>query len=237
MGYSRPTSALRSPVGLSYAVVALLSFVIVTDLFSVFASVNLRGVVGPLPGDRFEVFADEDLEGADALIATAGGLQTIGLLATAALFIIWFHRVRLNAGVFAPDLQSRGAGWATGGWFIPIGNLWIPRGVAGDIWVASRQDPYGTLKKEKKEKGEKGESQAVLNAWWTAWILSQLINGVASRQYDDAKTAEALRTAANAFIVTDLVDIVAALLAILVVRRLTRMQSVKAVRGPQEVAV
>ncbi|WP_326652108.1 MULTISPECIES: DUF4328 domain-containing protein [unclassified Streptomyces] len=228
MGYSRPTSVLRSPVGLSYAVVALLSFVIVADLFSVFASVNLRGVVGPLPGDRFEVFADEDLERADVLIATAGGLQSVGLLAAAVLFIIWFHRVRINAGVFAPDLQRRGPGWAIGGWFIPIGNLWIPRGVAGDIWVASRQDPYGR---------SKGESQAVLNAWWTAWISSLLIDRVADRQYDDAKTAEALRTAANAFIVTDLVDIVAALLAILVVRRLTRMQSVKAVRGPQEVAV
>lgn len=64
----------------------------------------------------------------------------LALLATATVFIVWFHRVRTNAGVFAPDLQSRGAGWAIGGWFIPIGNLWIPRGVAGDVLRASRHD-------------------------------------------------------------------------------------------------
>ncbi|MET7621874.1 DUF4328 domain-containing protein [Streptomyces sp. NPDC005408] len=142
--------------------------------------------------------------------------------ATAVVFIIWFHRVRANAEEFAPDLQRRRPGWAIGGWFVPIGNFYIPRAIATDIWAASRQDPYGTGKQE---------PHTIINVWWIAWIGSNLVNGIAGAQYDMAQTADEFLAGADAFIVGCLADIGAALLAVVVVQRLTRMQHTKARRA------
>jgi hypothetical protein len=224
----RRRGVLRSPVGLSYAVVGLLCFVIAADVFSLFVEVRLSRLTATVRDGGFEAYLYEDLERADVLMAYAGRLQMIALGVTAILFIAWFRRVRFNAGVFAPDLQQRGPGWAVGGWFIPIGNLFIPRGIAANIWAASRQDPYATRKQE---------PHTVINIWWIAWLASNLLPQIASSQYDSSRTPDAFKAAMTAFIVADLVDIVAALLAILVVRRLTRMQLTKAMRGAEKIAV
>ncbi|WP_307661551.1 DUF4328 domain-containing protein [Streptomyces sp. V1I1] len=223
-----PAGGLRSPVGLSYAVVGLLCFVIAADVFALFTAVPLSRLTATVRDGGFEAYLGEDLERADVLIGYAGRLQTALMGVTAILFIAWFRRVRFNAGVFAPDLQQRGPGWAVGGWFIPIGNLFIPRGIAANIWAASRQDPYATRKQE---------PHTVINIWWIAWLAANLLPQVASSQYDSSRTPDAYKAAGTAFIVADLVDIVAALLAILVVRRLTRMQLTKAMRGAEKVAV
>ncbi|MEU9015650.1 DUF4328 domain-containing protein [Streptomyces sp. NPDC048479] len=217
----RRPGVLRSPVGLSYAVVALLCIVVAADVFSLFAAAGLRNLMGT----AYSVTA---LEQALSVTDAAGVVQGVAQFATAVVFIIWFHRVRANADEFAPDLQRRGRGWAIGGWFVPIGNFYLPRAIAADIWAASRQDPYGTGKQE---------PHTIVNVWWMAWLVANLVNGIAGAQYDMAQTADEFLAGADAFIVGSLTDIGAALLAVVVVQRLTRMQLTKAVRRAEQAAV
>ncbi|MEU6883456.1 DUF4328 domain-containing protein [Streptomyces sp. NPDC046712] len=140
-------------------------------------------------------------------------------VATGIVFIVWFHRLRRNAGVWAGDLQSRGPGWAIGGWFIPIGNLWIPRGIAVDIWRASRLAPYAA----------DGKSElTLLNSWWGFWVAGTVVDRIAARLYSNAYTADAYVTAASWSFVGYALDIAAAVLAIRFVPRLTSMQHAKA---------
>ncbi|MFD5148807.1 DUF4328 domain-containing protein [Streptomyces sp. NPDC058401] len=73
----------------------------------------------------------------DTLMALAAALQMPVLVATAVVFIIWFHRAHTNAKAFRPDVATRSSGWAIGGWFIPFGNLVIPCRMAREIWDAS----------------------------------------------------------------------------------------------------
>ncbi|HET6860373.1 MAG TPA: DUF4328 domain-containing protein [Streptomyces sp.] len=217
-----PVAGLRSPVGLSYAVVALLGAVIVVDLLSILASLRMRSLmVDVVSGDPV---TEEALTGVDSLMRISGLLYFAVVAACAVVFVIWFHRVRRNAGIFAPDLQRRGPGWAIGAWFIPIGNLWLPRGVAADVLAASRQDPYGLGK-------VKGETGAVLNVWWTMWVVSLLFSRVASKAYDRAEEADDLRDALDLLVIDGFLDIAAAVAAILFVRMLTRMQQLKAAGG------
>ncbi|MFI9214342.1 DUF4328 domain-containing protein [Streptomyces sp. NPDC053253] len=205
---------LRNPNGLSYAVVSLLAAAIGADLFSVFAGFELRAAVTDHPEDDLS-----PLDLAVTLMAGAGVLQVLALLATATVFIIWFHRLRKNAEVWAGDLQARTPGWAIGGWFIPIANLWIPHGVAADIWRASRAEPSAA-----DGRGELG----LLHAWWAAFVVDTIVARVAGRMYDRAETFEEYASAANWLLASDVLDIVAAVLAILFVRRLTSMQHAKA---------
>ncbi|MEU0398132.1 DUF4328 domain-containing protein [Streptomyces sp. NPDC006208] len=216
--------ALRSPVGLGRAVVALLGLVIVSDLATIAASFNVRRVVNGFTDAGSAAYAIDEADRADLWMAIASGFGALAFLATAVVFLVWFSRVRANAGVFAPDLMTRNSGWAIGGWFIPIANLWIPRSVAADVWKASRRDPY---------RGNEG----LVTLWWAGFLATWLAGRAAERQYDKADSVPEISTAADFLTISCLVDIGAAVLAILFVHKLTRMQHAKALRGPEPVAV
>ncbi|MBT2367774.1 DUF4328 domain-containing protein [Streptomyces sp. ISL-10] len=219
MSISAPQVVLRSPVGLGRAVAVLLLLVAVSDIAAMVAALNLRRLAGFIAAADFIGYSDEDAELADALMVGTSLVQVIAYLATVVVFIVWFHRVRTNADVFAPDLLRRGRGWAIGGWFIPFAGLWIPRGIAADVWTASRTDPYA---------GDEHEPRTLVNIWWAAFVASMLCTRYAEQRYEKAETAEEIISATEKLLVSNTLEIVAAVLAILFVRRLTHMQHTKA---------
>ncbi|MFF3209608.1 DUF4328 domain-containing protein [Streptomyces sp. NPDC002886] len=170
----------------------------------------------------------ERLGGLDALTIPLGLLDVVLYLATAVVFIVWFHRVRSNGQVFRPDGFTQSAGWAIGGWFVPLANLFFPYRTARETWNASTQyAPDGTYRQV---------SGAPVVAWWLAFVVSTVLDRVSSRQYLAAETHEALRDASSFAAVAELSTTVAAVLAVLFVRKLTAMQRVKAVQGPNAAA-
>ncbi|MDQ0696330.1 hypothetical protein QF048_002772 [Streptomyces sp. W4I9-2] len=206
----------RSPVGLSRAVTALLGCVIASDLFVIGAGLHLRGLwEGPAADGSLNIYTGPGLR-AQELYDRAGTVQTAAFLATGVLFIIWFHRTRRNAEVFEPGVQRMGPGWAVGGWFVPIANLWFPYRVASGIWEASvRLHPDG---------GWRTVPKTVLNLWWGGWIVSVLASRIAVSQWDRAREPEQISDAAALVAAADALDLVAAVLAIVFVRAVTRMQ-------------
>ncbi|QGV78928.1 DUF4328 domain-containing protein [Streptomyces ficellus] len=220
---SRGGTFLQSPVGLGRAVVVLLCAVAAVDLFAVFTDLRLYGFVSDLAAGTWEGM-EEEAERADLLLEWGGRLQVLGIVATGVVFIIWLHRVRKNAAVFAPDVVTSGAGWAIGGWFVPIANLFMPRRIARESWRASTRHPHGAP--------EKGERATVLNTWWTLWLLTMFTGRAAGALYDRAETVDELVRAARMYVVADTVSTAAALCAALFVHRLTTMQHAKALRGP-----
>jgi hypothetical protein len=53
------------------------------------------------------------------------------------LVIVWFWRARKNLEAFPGARQGMRAGWAIGGWFLPLANLVIPFRVGDDVARAS----------------------------------------------------------------------------------------------------
>ncbi|MFI8289090.1 DUF4328 domain-containing protein [Streptomyces sp. NPDC085614] len=206
---------LRNPNGLSYAVMSLLGATAVADVFSLIVTLGVRS---DLRGGLADHPDPAGYEGSLGL-AAAWFVQGLLLLATATVFVVWFHRLRRNADVWTPGLQGRGAGWAIGGWFVPVANLWIPRGIAVDIWRASRPDPCAP--------DRRGEF-TLLNAWWTLFAVQAVVGRVAVRMFDMAETVEGLVEATDWLLASDAMNLGAAVLAILFVRRLTSMQHAKA---------
>ena len=98
---------------------------------------------------------------------------------------------------------------------MPVLNLWRPFGVTIDL-------RRGVL-------GPGAQATALMWAWWLVWIVSVVADRVAGQLWarDDATGLRGfgreLRLAAQADIVSNVIDIVAAILAILVVRQLTRL--------------
>jgi hypothetical protein len=215
---------LRSPVGLGKAAAALLGLVIATDLFAIWADVTMYDVTGRIADGDISAAVRRQADHADSLYSVAGITQTSALIATIVVYLIWFQRVRVNGEVFSPSGHSMRRGWTIWGWFVPIVNFWFPRRVMVDIWDASSP-------------GERSRSHGLVNAWWTLWVVALLAGRAGSNQYRKADTAQQLHDASAQILFADVIDIAAAVLAILVVLRLTAMQNEKAQQGPVPVAV
>ncbi|WP_441245773.1 DUF4328 domain-containing protein [Kitasatospora sp. McL0602] len=129
-------------------------------------------------------------------------LSVLLFLATIVVFVCWFRRCRRNAEHFAPGTHRHSAGFAVGGWFIPVVWLWLPRRVALDIWRAG--SPVGGV--------------WLINLWWAAWLAKNLGGAIATR----------FEAHPNGYASYDVVvGVVAAVLAILVVRQITAGQDAK----------
>ncbi|MFD5464849.1 DUF4328 domain-containing protein [Kitasatospora sp. NPDC127059] len=158
-----------------------------------------------------EAFAD-----AQWFIGTARVLQWAVLVFSAMAFLSWFHRVRVNAEFLAPHGHRYARVWAIVGWFIPVANFWLPRQVAGDVWQAgARPDGLGV---------REPLPQALLNLWWGTFLGSHLVGGLGDQFYQDATYADTYREAALWLGAADLLELAAAVFAVLLVRRLTATQ-------------
>lgn len=155
-------------------------------------------------------------------------LHAIGLsllLAVVTSWVLWFWRARLNAEAFRPGHLRFGPGMAVGSWFIPVGGLFLPKQIANDMWQASVSTAtpevwYGTH--------PPGARRGLLNAWWTTFVTFGVLALLTTEgpwyeggSIDDAQGSLAL------CMCRDLVGVPAAILAIVVVIRLTRMQEDK----------
>jgi hypothetical protein len=209
---------LRSPVGLGKVVAVLLGLVVAADLFAIWAGVKMYDVTGTIADGGVGEAVQRDADHADSVMAAAGVAQLISLVATIVVYLVWFYRVRINAEVFNPFGHSKRRGWTGWGWFVPVVNLWYPRRIMLDTWDASGPAGFRT-------------SHGLVNAWWTLWIMALAADRAEFTAHRRAHTALQLQHAAGQEIFADVTDIVAAVLAILVVLRLTRMQNEKALRG------
>ncbi|MVO83551.1 DUF4328 domain-containing protein [Streptomyces sp. p1417] len=228
-GPARPGAWLKSPVGLARATMVLLGVGMAVDVFSLWAGVGVLDVVSDLIDHGWSADAEDRADRADTLYGTSGVLQALVLLVTATVFICWFHRVRVNAEVFAPDAHTKGRGWAVGGWFVPVVNLWFPRRIAVDTWNASSPGFFVSLPGDFAPEQPR---RTLLNAWWTLWLCTGIFGQIASRQYANAEEPEAIERAVVSLLASDVLNIAAAVVAILFVRRLTAMQDAKARYGP-----
>lgn len=220
---SQPAQLLRSPDAMAKAATVLLIVGAVFHLLSTGFKLHTWQVQKQLIADPAGLDYD-NLASIDGLETLVGLLQSVTTLATFVVFIIWFNRVRCNAEVFRPDGFSQSAGWAIGGWFVPIANLFLPYRTARETWDASTQyAPDGSYR---------SVSGAPVVAWWLTFVAGWIISAVASRNYAKAMAHEELRDAALLGAVADLTTVVSAALAALFVHRLTAMQGLKTAQGP-----
>jgi hypothetical protein len=166
-----------------------------------------------------------DLDASDTRQAIVGFVYLLGLVVAAVFFIRWFHAAYANLTALGQQLRF-GPGWAIGSWFVPVLNLWRPKQIANDIWSGSAPEApsFGAS-------GWKDVSAPQLLAWWwAAWLGSSFLSNVAARAWFDKKTAEDIRSADWLDLAANLIGVIGVVLAIVVVRRVTERQALRAQR-------
>ncbi len=182
---------------------------------------------------RGEAPPQESLERSDQLIQMAGVAQLALLVATATLFLMWLHRtVKLTRALGGDTLRwtPKDAVW---GFIIPFINIARPFQVMRDVHDHLAPDvlPEPPVQVQPGElSGYRGVEvkappppaklpHASIGAWWGFFWVGNAFGNIAARQTGTSIDDLLTRNTLNA--VSDAIDIVSALLAVVVVRGVT----------------
>jgi hypothetical protein len=142
-------------------------------------------------------------------------LEVFAILGTGVLFIVWLYTVHRSSRMDRRVMRHT-SGWAIGGWFVPVLNLWRPFQMVSDV-----------------RRGATGDADAGVSFrqgwWWGTWVAMSVASGVVSALYNRVAAApagpeyvEALGDAASWERLSSGLSIVSALLAVLVVHEIRK---------------
>lgn len=182
--------------------------------------VNVLQVTGVL---GVEAVLGEGGEGVSLAELLIGGLLLLRApvyIATIVAWLLWQHRAHSNLRPLGAGWLEFSPGWAVGYFFIPFVNLVRPYQVVRELWRESQPADAGG--------GIAGLSFTVATGaplvgwWWGFWLASNVLANVYGRLADAPNMQ---MPAALVGLISHSVSIVAAALAILLVRTIDRMQT------------
>jgi hypothetical protein len=210
--------SLRRP---AQVVIGVLILGIVVDAIALIVEVDYYSVLDEL--DRGIDVSVADIQAADDRSAAAGLAQIVSYIPAIVAFIVWFARAYRNTAGLGATGMRRKPGWSIGAWFVPILNLFRPKQIANDIWRAT--DPA----LPRVASGWQGNAvHGLIHWWWAIWIMAGVSGNLSTRVYLNAETLSEQLGASAFSAFADVVFIAAAVLAILVVRRVTGRQEQRA---------
>jgi len=158
----------------------------------------------------------------DSRQATIGYIYFTVFVFTAIAFCVWIHRAHRNLPALGNRDLKYSPGWAVGAFFVPILSLFRPYQITKEIWKAS--DPYiGTGGKDWQD----APVSPLIIWWWITFLISSYAGYISLRMSLSAKTIDDFLSLSFVTLTTDIVDILAAILAIALVRAIDRRQEMK----------
>lgn len=144
-------------------------------------------------------------------------------IATIIVWCFWVYRANSNAHALGAAGMDYTPGWSVGWWFIPIMFWFKPYNAVKETWQASDpSDPSGS------SAWKSVAAPWFMGAWWGFWVLGNILTNISMRlSLHDSASASMLTAATWIEIAADGLMIVAAALAILVVRGIHARQEAK----------
>ncbi|WP_203256770.1 DUF4328 domain-containing protein [Hyunsoonleella ulvae] len=163
-------------------------------------------------------YDDDFIELLDVVSMIIGIIYFLSFVLTVIFFIRWFRRaygnlIRLNINM---EYEESGAVW---GYFIPFVNWVRPIKTMKEIYI-KLQD---TLKNYDSSFFVNKETSFIV-VWWLVYIFNGLVGNYASRVMNRATDIDSFIQANNIYIFSDLFDIVAITLAIMVVMKISKLE-------------
>ena len=206
--------------GRAQVVVFLFLAFIAVSLFSVFSNLlQISFLTDALAGGGV---SEESAERNDMRQRASAILLVAVYVALVVAFLLWLHRAAKNLPALS-NPQSHieyTPGWAVGWFFVPLAHLFMPYKAVREVWQKS--DP--AIRTETDRAFTPDAASPLLLFWWLSWVAMSVISRITSRLGRDASSIDTVRWVTWADVVGNLVGILAAALAILVVRDIDRRQ-------------
>ena len=187
---------------------------------AVLADVDQAALLGSLAVDPAEVSIGH-LEASDARTSIVHMLALPVLVVTAVSWLVWFRKLYGGLSRRGASPLRHAKGWALGSWFVPFANLVVPKQMMDDAWRATGSMPAGA------------PVPTLLAWWWAGFLVSGFVAHFAGEISGSAVTLSELRGATAGLLLSDVLDLFAAVAALVLVGRLSaRYQAWSAPAAP-----
>lgn len=212
--HSGPSYVFRSPLPLGNGVQGVVAAFLILAL--VLVGVMGHGLQLLQQGIDGTAAADlqDRLASAGRLQSSLVSLQMLLLLASCVWAACWLHRVACNARALGAKGLDDSPAWAIGWYAVPVMNLVLPLRAMTQIWLGSAAPG----------RWQKLPMPRLLAAWWCFWIGGNLYGSFVTYYLKPEHTFTGLHAQQQLLIGAQLLNLVAAVLFLLVVRGLTHMQ-------------
>lgn len=202
-------------------VLILLAVLVVLDIVAVVSGcTEIRLISGVMRG---ETVTAAKATASDSRQVIINRIHIVLICITAALFCIWIYRAHRNLPSLGASGLKYSPWWAVGGFFIPFLNLIRPLQVTTEIWKAS--DPITDI--DDSATWQRTPTSPFIISWWILFLISGLLGNVILRLSLQAETLSEMLTKSWVAFATDIVEIPAAILLILVIRNIDLRQAKK----------
>jgi len=208
-------AGFRSPKALAQTITVLLAMYIVVQVVHIaHLAAAIQAMYRVLAG-----VASESVEAAaiDRRMTVINGLPALTYLPAAVLFCMFVFRANKNLRALDLIHPQFSPGWAVGVFFIPIWNFYKPYQVMREIWEGSTPDPDAVVVASSLR------GPPLLKWWWGLYVASFIHVQV----FDQRAGASALIWRAEKALAGNVVNLVAAVLAIAVVRGVAARQDAR----------
>jgi hypothetical protein len=214
-------ASLRQPATWVYILLAVT--MVATVIYIAGAAMQYQAI-GDLTSGSGAFFENvQNVDDADDVISAGVIFQALAQVGTAAVFIWWLRRAIVNTHALRNQDLPFTPGWAIGWWFIPFANLVQPLRVAFQAW---RGSDAGAIQSGDPHAWKRAPVNPLLVVWWVVWLVSGLVGGSAYSTYDGTDDFNTARDASMAMLIGEIGVLVAAVLAIIVVRQMTQRHEV-----------
>ncbi|MFZ6003740.1 MAG: DUF4328 domain-containing protein [Actinomycetota bacterium] len=165
-----------------------------------------------------------DLEDQEDLRSSFGVLSLVSLIAAGVAWVMWQQRARSNAAALGAGGQRHTNALAAASWIVPIANFFLPKQVTDDLWRGSDPEAPRVFNVQGRP------VWSIVNVWWALWIVGGLLGRFLLRTepVDDISEVDELVRDVRLEIFSQVLVVVAAVLAIMIVRRVTERLAVRA---------
>jgi hypothetical protein len=136
------------------------------------------------------------------------------------LFLIWIYCAYKNLALIGPSQTEFSAGWAIGGFFIPLVNLTRPAQVVREIWIGSC--PGATIR---GTSAGRYKTPALVAWWWALFLTPGVSRYVTSELLRRSNSLGILITASLVYVFSDILVLIDALLVIKLTLLITKWQN------------
>lgn len=147
-------------------------------------------------------------------------VQSINLILLAVLFIMWFRRAYVNAGSISDRKLNHDDSWAIWGFVVPIISWWYPY-----IYAAEINEKMDRFLKGAKTNYIPISIGWAIGLWWAFYLISNVIINFTILSLNE-DTIEELITATEVYIFSDLFDILAALVTVIMILKMSEKEKI-----------
>ena len=197
----RPTRLLVASMAILFCANAILH---VVSVWSEWSQIQL------IAAAKTRSISDGEVVANDLRQILVGGLLAVDYIALVVLFCVWIFRANRDARALGAVGMRFTPGWCVGWFFVPVMNLFRPYQAVVETWKAS--GPGDATPWQQRE------SSSLLGVWWTIWMVSNFLWLTVVRCSLSADYMEELLVISWLAVVSDLVDVLLAIVAASVVR-------------------